>query len=448
VRPAVDVIVDPDDDIATTTAVQELADREPGVLAISIAPDTCMSAQVVWAVLRALGKRIEKLGRPRHEVWWNDAERWLAAHRIGEVAVLCGQHLDDRMTEQLRHLARLGIAVTFVYGGTGWHQPPATTTLDAWLSRPRPRPAQPDRERWPLVPRSHPLWLRYDCSDQLDRDEFARVEELLYRSFRTMDSWLWGPPGTRGSISLAFNVVSAAADPDQAYVRRCGAEIALTCHNIPPPRALPMRLRARAGAVTAAQVDAIHAFTRPATAGYHLAKLITRLPDGMLDLIARDQITDDTILGYRVPVVLRPILRALGDGPEILDIPYGPPPDPADAVSPEDRDFVTVLGRLLRDHGTRVAIDNFTPATRMRLDELRAAEILDLTNGAYRASHIALFSSYLLPALPPPPPAEEANDLPQEFPCIDFPLVPYQLDLFALDELDGYVSEPLTLAAI
>ena len=76
------MIVDPDDDIATSTAVQQLADREPGVLAISIAPDTRMSAQVVWAVLRALGKRIEQLDRSRHEVWWNDADRWLAAHRI------------------------------------------------------------------------------------------------------------------------------------------------------------------------------------------------------------------------------------------------------------------------------------------------------------------------------------------------------------------------------
>ena len=55
VRPAVDVIVDPDDDIATTTAVQELAGREPGVLAISIAPDSCLSAQVVWAVLARWG---------------------------------------------------------------------------------------------------------------------------------------------------------------------------------------------------------------------------------------------------------------------------------------------------------------------------------------------------------------------------------------------------------
>jgi len=97
-------------------------------------------------------------------------------------------------------------------------------------------------------------------------------------------------------------------------------------------------------------------------------------------------ITDDTILGYRVPVVLRSILRALGDGPEIRNIPYGPPPDPADATTPEDRDFVTILGGLLRDHGTRVAIDNLSPPARVRLDELRAAEILDLTNGAYRAS--------------------------------------------------------------
>jgi hypothetical protein len=34
----VEVIVDPDDDIATVTAVRELAARDPGLLAVSIVP--------------------------------------------------------------------------------------------------------------------------------------------------------------------------------------------------------------------------------------------------------------------------------------------------------------------------------------------------------------------------------------------------------------------------
>jgi hypothetical protein len=37
---------------------------------------------------------------------------------------------------------------------------------------------------------------------------------------------------------------------------------------------------------------------------------------------------------------------------------------------------------------------------RARLEQLRAEEILELTQGAYRASSIALYSSYRLPAPP------------------------------------------------
>jgi hypothetical protein len=69
------------------------------------------------------------------------------------------------------------------------------------------------------------------------------IVRLAKNRYRTMSSWLWGPPPTRGEIVRAFNVVSAAADPDQAYVRRCGAEIALTSHNIPAPGAPPYHRR-------------------------------------------------------------------------------------------------------------------------------------------------------------------------------------------------------------
>jgi hypothetical protein len=38
--------------------------------------------------------------------------------------------------------------------------------------------------------------------------------------------------------------------------------------------------------------------------------------------------------------------------------------------------------------------------------------------------------------------------VPQDFPCLDYPFLPYQVDLFGFEELDGCVSEPLILAAI
>lgn len=73
---AVDVIVDRDDDIATIRAIHALAAREPGVLAVHIAPGTREEPAVVWAILRALGKRFEQLDRPSVRVYWMDAERW------------------------------------------------------------------------------------------------------------------------------------------------------------------------------------------------------------------------------------------------------------------------------------------------------------------------------------------------------------------------------------
>jgi hypothetical protein len=68
VSPAVDVIVDRHDDIATVRAIRELAAREPGVLAVSIAPGSQAEPAVVWAILRALGKRIEQLDRTKIKV--------------------------------------------------------------------------------------------------------------------------------------------------------------------------------------------------------------------------------------------------------------------------------------------------------------------------------------------------------------------------------------------
>ena len=62
-NPAVDVIVDRDDDIATVKAIHSLAVRQRGVLVIHIAPATREEPAVVWAILRALGKRIERLDR-------------------------------------------------------------------------------------------------------------------------------------------------------------------------------------------------------------------------------------------------------------------------------------------------------------------------------------------------------------------------------------------------
>jgi hypothetical protein len=214
----VDVILDPGDDLATIGAIRELAAREPSLLAVMIAPDSRSSPAVVWAILRALGKRVEQLARTPVKVWWDYAARWLVAHRIAEVVVLCAQHLRGGTAEELKlHVGRrLGIALAFVYGGRVQRCP--TTTLCAFLARPRsPAPARGLARSWPRVPRSHPLRLRYDCAQRLSTGEFERVDRLLLGSLRTLGGWRWsmGYP-TRGELTRAVRVVSAADDPEQA----------------------------------------------------------------------------------------------------------------------------------------------------------------------------------------------------------------------------------------
>lgn len=66
------------------------------------------------------------------------------------------------------------------------------------------------------------------------------------------------------------------------------------------------------------------------------------------------------------------------------------------------------LGWLLRDRDARIAISDTPAAVRARLDQLRGEGILELEDGAYRASEIALYSSYQLP-LPAAPPGTDKH---------------------------------------
>ena len=251
---AVEVIVDRKDDIATVKAIHALAARKPGVLAVSIVPGVRSETEVIWAILRALGKRIDQLA-PNIKVWWIDAERWLTAHRINEIAVLCAQHLDQRMTDELRaHVCRrLGIALALIYGRPTRAAAPAVSDLGAYLARKRDPPPRKDRlEPWPEVPRSHPLRFRYDCWRELEPDTFARVERRLFGCMTMLGGWCRLAESSRlAEIERAFRVLIEADDPELAYIRRCGAELALITHQIPAlpaapcPCALTLRPRER-----------------------------------------------------------------------------------------------------------------------------------------------------------------------------------------------------------
>ncbi len=175
-------------------------------------------------------------------------------------------------------------------------------------------------------------------------------------------------------------------------------------HQIPIPPTTPLALHPRA--TTAAQIEAIHAYTDPATAGYDLAKLITGLPDELLALIGRDQISDDAILGCPVPQAARPILRAIEERHEpILEIPWHASSEPSDDIAGEEdiaideplqleRKSADALGTLLRGRTARIPSRDLSRTVRARFEALRADGILDRRYRVYRASHIALYSSF------------------------------------------------------
>lgn len=333
--------------------------------------------------------------------------RWLTAHRIAEMVLLAAQHLHGDTAEQVdSHVRRrLRITLVFVYGGPARPSRPATTTLADFLARPRRSPpAFPQARPWPRVPRSHPLRLRYDCFKQLAPDEFERVDRLLVGSLKTLGAWRWSRPYlTRRQLTRALRVVSAAADPEQAYIRRCGAELVLLCDGIPVARTRQLRLRGRS--LTSAQIDQVHAYTAPWVAGYLLAELVTGLPAELLQLIVGDQISANAILGCPVPAAAGAVLRALEDRHEpVLESPEGPMFEPLPARPafwrPTDQAFAAAVAELLRGRSARVPVGDMTPRVRARFEQLRAERIMELERGGYQATYIALYSSYRLPTPP------------------------------------------------
>jgi hypothetical protein len=118
-------------------------------------------------------------------------------------------------------------------------------------------------------------------------------------------------------------------------------------------------------------------------------------------------------------------------------VPWGPSPEPVDEATQANHDFAATLSALLRGRSTRVAAEDVPLSMRPSLEQLQAAGILDLTNRAYQASHIALFSSYLLPAAPVCARVDEADDL-----C-DFPGCHEQLELIGDRDMPWYLNEVL-----
>lgn len=408
---AVDVLVDRTDDVNTTQAIHALARSKPNVLAISIAPDARLARGVIWAVLRALGKRSECLTGPPG---WHHAQIWLAAHQVTEVVVLRAHHLRDDVCSALRGcLQAAGVRrATLVYSGEINDAPAPTTTLTQLLKRPRHPPAvEHVARRWPIVPRAHPLRLRYECATVLADDQFRQVEQLFAAAYRTLSAWLSiNRRPTPDDLALALAVVTAARDPEQAFVRRCGAELALMLQQLPAPQ-VSFALLDPSRHDRTPDLARPRAYTEPAHAGYELVGAVTGLPTDLIELIGGDQLDSSTILSVPAPPGAQPVLRAVGRGfdpvlgkPRRSSLASGPKPHVRRLTMPIEKPMSTsllnVLNRLLNGRYNAIRPDQIDAKTRDELDQLRTQGIVDFYDDAFRSSPIALYGSLAGP-LPP-----------------------------------------------
>lgn len=420
---AVDVFVllDQNDDVNDVRALHHLAARHPTVLVVTLAPDHRTAPAIVWSILRALGKRTASLQGATPE--WSDAERWLAAHGIRELIVLRAQHLTDtRYRDLLETAARAAVdelvLITNDDDRRAWregeHRTLTTTaTLLERARRPDHSPSSRTSARWPVVPRSHPLRLRFDCLHTLRPADFQRVDALLNATLRSTETWLRAHPQPHpDELQDLLSVVLQADNPEQAHIRRCATALALCRAGLAMPNAEPR-------AIPELQLDVsqsreVHAYTEPRAGGRHLAELLTGLQPELLKLVGGDQLTDRSILGHKVPASTSPVLRAITKATG----PIFPRATPSRAVTPPagsqvqaSRDPVAaMLAQLLEGRARYISRAELTAATRRQLDELVGLRILNAHRGTYRASHVALFSSFQTAS---PPPASTDNSMRQ-----------------------------------
>jgi hypothetical protein len=379
----VDVLVDRDDDVATTKAIHRLATDHSTVLAATIAPDWRSDRAVTWAILRALGKRTDLVGDLAPD--WMHAERWLVAHQVRELIILRAQHLTAAQTE---HLVRMGdradIALVFIHSPCS-AAPPATLTPSELLARPRRSSGPPpDTPTWPVIPHSHPWRLRNDCARQLSRDEFRHVDELLFATHRALEEWLRAHRRpTQRRLGDAIRVLRTAHDPNQRHVRQCAIIVALQSAGYKPPRWTQSTRRARE--LTDHDVDEVLGYTSANHGAFLLAKRLTGLSRDLLDLVLGDQVTDDEILGYTVPPRAQPILRALPSwstpviSPPRAHAAKPPPRRPStSAAAPRPRRADPNLAVLFSGRSRWVAIDDIPEADRHEYTRLHEHRVLDL----------------------------------------------------------------------
>ncbi len=320
------------------------------------------------------------------------AQTWLKAHQITELVVLHAQHLTPARHDELTHLIeRTAIIATLIYTGHGATGRHATTTLATLLARPRRSwPSETRAAPWPEVPASHPLRLRHDCRMALSDDEFRRVDGLLFATYNNLERWLLAHPRPADEqLHRAVDVMRIAHDPNQRHIRDCAITAALNSAGIaspPPRRARPFKARV----LRDRHIDQALAYSHTPEASYTLAKHLTGLPPDLLHIIGGDQITDDAILGCRIPERARPILRALN--PRHPGSVLGSPRCPATTTTTPARhhnpssqhangttaNVAVSLATLMRSRRQYVAASEIPPAAQHQIDDQRGNHIVEL----------------------------------------------------------------------
>jgi hypothetical protein len=398
----IEVLVDPDDDVATSVRLRQHFGGG-GARVLAIPPFAIGSTELVWTILRALGKDTSTVAK-LHDVGWPEATTWLRAHGIHTLVILCTQHLQrERHDELLSNTAAAGVSLILVYGQAGHEK--ATTTLTELLSRPlAPATGPADREPWPAVPKSHPLRFRYDCEQQLDLDEFLDVEELLRDVHELLSNYLLAGRTPR-EIARVAAILSYGEDCNQRHIRKCGVQLALMSSGNPLPKR-PLLPAAPGDSPDGVAVALRHA--HPHCAAFVLARALTGIEHRLLALVRGDQFQVGHILGVPIPQNALPILHALPNN-VLLRPPhdYVYPPSAArnqadsHAQPAKQPELVEVLERLLRQRKQREPADELQPETVSELDNLVALGVIELDEGVYRVSRLGAYSSYLQNAGPP-----------------------------------------------
>jgi hypothetical protein len=381
---SVRVVCDHDDDLQV---VRQLRTRysSAGARVVAMPPNTKNTRTAIWRILHALGKRTAS-SRLLSNLAWIDVARWLHAHGVHTLVVLCCQHVSAEVLDELENTV------------TGFDCPDREhTPLAALMTGPLLRAVDPpERESWPAVPRSHPLRFRHDCEQSLSADDFARVEELLADVHETATNWLVTPLHRNPeALSTAVAVLQFAQDANQQYIRRCAIEIAIIAVGLAVPKTAKLRMSTWPDEKA---IDAALTQIEPQHAAFLLAEALTGLHHSLISMLRGDQIQNGQILGVPIPSKARSVQYALASGARLQpphDYDYRPPPSPKAAKSPVTQEIEEVLARMLSMRRHREPGEGLQPPTLDKLEKLVRLGAVDHDDGVYRISRIAAYSSFL-----------------------------------------------------